>query len=55
MVGNKEKFASWYDLYPVGSLAMVWGIWDHLDIFVNGLFLCCFSPSYRQDSHPPLL
>lgn len=53
-VGKEGKFASWYDLYPVGGLAVMWGVWDHPDIIVNGLFLCV-SSSYWQDPHPSLL
>ena len=51
-VGNEKKFASWYDLYPVGGLAMGWGIWDHPDIIVNGLFLCMSLPAIGRTLIP---
>ena len=51
-VGKEKKFASWYDLYPVGGLAVVWGIWDHPDFIVNGLFLCVSLPAIGRTLIP---
>lgn len=42
--GKEGKFASWYDLYPVGGVAVVWGVWAHR----MSSLMVCFSACLFQ-------
>lgn len=51
-VGKEKSFACCYDLYPVGGLAVVWGIWDDPDMIVDGFFLCVSLPAIGRTLIP---